>query len=95
MRREAVETFALTAPCQLGTTQGSRSVAEAGAQAHGVGPPSTVKPPQTAGSGCRTGAEHNRPGRQGTGTAEPGGRPEPQDETNHFATVETLYRDVE
>lgn len=69
-------------------------MAGAGAQAHGSGPSSTVEPPQTAGSGYRAGAEHSRPGREGTGTAEPGGRPEPQDETKHCAAVETQYGNV-
>lgn len=95
VRRQAVETRALTAACQLGTPQESASVAEAGAQRHGAVPRPAVKPPQTAGSGHGAGAERNRPGREGTGTGEPGGWPEPQDQTKHFATVETLHRDVE
>ena len=58
-----------------------------------------MKPPQAAGSGDRAGAGAERsgggrPGREDTGTGEPGGRPEPQDETKHLAAVETLYRAV-
>lgn len=85
VRRQAVETCALTAARWLGTPQQSPSVAEAGAQRHGPGPRSVVKSPQTAGSGHGAGTESSRPGREGTGTGEPGGRPEPQDETEHFA----------
>lgn len=70
-------------------------MAEAGAQAHSSGPGSAVKPPQTAGSGQGAGAERSRPGREGTGTGKPGGRPEPQDETKHVAAVETLHGAVE
>lgn len=68
---------------------------EAGAKRHGPGPRSAVKSPQTAGSGHGAGAERSRPGREGTGTGEPGGRPEPQDETKHFAAVVTLHGVVE
>lgn len=70
-------------------------MAEAGAQALGPGPRTAVEPPQAACSGYGAGAECSRPGREGTGTAEPGVRPEPQNETQHFAAVETLYRDAE
>lgn len=64
---------------------------EAGAQRHGPGPHSAVKSPQAAGSGYRAGAECSRPDREGTGTGKPGGRPEPQNQTKHFAAVETLH----
>lgn len=95
MRRQAVETRGLTGACQLGTPQQSRSVAEAGAQARGPGHRSTVKPPDRAGSGHGAGAERSRPGWEDTGTREPGGRPEPQDQTKHFAPIKTLHRAVE
>lgn len=95
MRRQAVEALALNAACQLGTPQQNPSVAEAGAQTHSPGRRSTVKPPQTAGPGQRAGAERSRPGWEGTGTPEPGGRPEPQDQTKHLAAVETLHRAAE
>ncbi|KAF3840839.1 hypothetical protein F7725_006702 [Dissostichus mawsoni] len=91
VRRQAVEPHTLTA--QPGTPQQSRPVAQAGAPAHGPGP--AVQPPQSSGPGHGAGAERSRPGREGTGTLEPGGRPEPQDQTKHFAEIETLYRAVE
>ena len=75
-------------------------MAEAGAQDHGPGPGPAVQPAQAAGSGHRAGAgaERNgggaRPGREDTGTGEPGGRPEPQDETQHLAAVLKLYRAI-
>lgn len=100
MRRQAVETRALTASCQLGTPQQSPSVAKAGAQAHGPGGSTTVKPPQVDGPrhGAAAGAgaqcSSSRPGWEDTGAGEPGGRPEPQDETKHVAAVETLHRAV-
>lgn len=95
MGRQAIETRALTAACQLGTAQETPSVAETGTQRHGSGPRYTVKPPQTTCSGHRAGAECGRPSREGTGTWKHDGRPEPQDQTKHFAAVEALHKAVE
>ena len=67
-------------------------MAEAGAQGGGPVRCSTVEPPQTSGSGHGAGAERSRPGREGTGTWQSGGRPEPQDETEHCAAGGTLVR---
>lgn len=95
MRRQAVEARALTAPCQLRSPQQGRSVTQTRGQAHNPGRRPAVEPPQTPGSGNGAGANGSRPSWEGTGTGEPGGRPEPQDQTKHFAAVETLHKAVE
>lgn len=95
MGRQAIATRALTAACQLGTPQETSSAAETGAQRHCSGPRYAVKSPQTTRSGHRAGAECSRPSREGTGTGKPDGRPEPQDQTKHFAAVEALHKAVE
>lgn len=94
MRRKTVEPLALTAACQLGAAQRGGSVDEARGQGSGARS-SGVEPPGTAASRDRAGAERYRPGREDTGTDEPGGRPEPQDQTKHFAAVEIGHGAVE
>lgn len=70
-------------------------MAQAGGQARRPGPGCAVKPLQRTGSGNGAGAERSRPEQECAGAAQPGGRPEPQDETEHVAAVETLNRAVE
>lgn len=61
-------------------------MSEPGAQSHGAGRRSRVKPSDSAGPGQGARGEPGRPGPgEDTGPAEPGRRPEPQDQTKHVA----------
>lgn len=80
---------------QLWVAQKSPSVAQSGAQRHGSGPRSVVKSPQAAGTGHWATTKRCRPGWEGTGTGTPGGRPQPQNKTEHFSAGKRLQGAVQ